>query len=35
MRILGARGAIEFNSAKLDVPASSKMIELSFSSDAS
>lgn len=30
VRSLGANSAIEFNSAKLDVPANSKMLELSF-----
>ena len=32
-RMLGPRGTIEFNSGKLDVPANSKMLELSFSGE--
>lgn len=32
-RFLGPRGQLEFNSAKLDVPASVKLLELSFSGD--
>jgi hypothetical protein len=32
-RVLGPRGTIEFNSGKLDVPANSKMLELSFSGE--
>ena len=33
-RVLGPRGTLEFNSGKLDVPANSKMLELSFSGEA-
>ena len=33
-RTLAPGGAIEFNSAKLDVPANSKRLELSFAGDA-
>ncbi len=32
-RELGPRGTLEFNSGKLDVPANSKMLELSFSGE--
>src|SRR3546814_3493216 len=32
-RTLGPRGTIEFNSGKLDVPANSKMLELSFAGE--
>lgn len=32
-RSLGPNGAMEFNSAKLDVPANSKVLELSFAGD--
>jgi hypothetical protein len=33
-RTLPPGGAIDFNSAKLDVPANSKRLELSFAGDA-
>lgn len=33
-RYLGPRGTVDFNSAKLDVPSNSKMLELSFSGEA-
>jgi hypothetical protein len=33
-RFLGPKRALDFNSAKLDVPANSKMLELSFAGEA-
>ena len=33
-RTLGPGGVVDFNSAKLDVPANSKRLELSFAGDA-